>query len=528
MKYASAGILLSVLMTGAAGCAVPEDAELEQPATTENPLISLNGIGSTAWVVLPEPSSGANGQANMTLLNDYTYDWTTEGTLVDASYPLQDELFLTGAQLSAMNMSAIQRIFKPGETAPSPWYPKVIKFVRFMEHLTACALPPTQTATIMIQDATGVTHNQTYNATFTGLLGLAPGWATNSNGIAGDTTAQQLVTACVAAEMNLFALPVSISMRDPDAPTTTPSTAEKASYPYLEGAFFGNLFLGSGPQLYSCSYPSNAGYATGVGRNCTGPGSPCVSIVDTGACTSACNSTYTGDDTGSPSFLDLGTNTKNTVGFNTCSGGGTSYPNVMTVFLGASSLPAGELAVKSFPASGFGSVTCPAGATLAGLSASVKNGSNAAVASALCKTEGTDTFPNMLGGIAPPGAGITTTIAFKPNTSVTRSSRIFPSSMPFPGSGNYKLECSETEYVSGITTNNGSLSGVSCTTGDADGTFCRVLSFASGDNRDTTLSGNWPSSGSHTGECALNEHIGGIAFGPGATPAPLSILCCTN
>ncbi|QRK07026.1 hypothetical protein JQX13_44390 [Archangium violaceum] len=107
-----------------------------------------------------------------------------------------------------------------------------------MKYLVQCAVPSGQTRSYTAPD-TGITY------TWTGNLGLAPGW---SRGTAATLDEQQLISACLAAHTNKYGIHVPLSVL---GPTTSgapiPYSAEElASFPEKEGCFFGNLFTDEG------------------------------------------------------------------------------------------------------------------------------------------------------------------------------------------------------------------------------------------------------------------------------------------
>jgi hypothetical protein len=105
---------------------------------------------------------------------------------------------------------------------------------------------------------------------------------------------QKLVSACLAARTNYFGISVHISLRGAaDALEDNTTAAELAAYPYVEGAFWGNLFTSS-PALYSCYDPANVAHSRADDRCCAtgsledGQVEPCGMIALTGSCEDAC------------------------------------------------------------------------------------------------------------------------------------------------------------------------------------------------------------------------------------------------
>jgi hypothetical protein len=118
---------------------------------------------------------------------------------------------------------------------------------REVEYIVRCALPPT--ASITKKDQYGNSY------TFTGLLGLAPGWQSG----ACDTNCQESVSACLLAHVNTAGIhvPLWIVSGHPSI-----GWGQDPEFPNHEGSFFGNVFLlgahGSDPAkapMYYCTGP---------------------------------------------------------------------------------------------------------------------------------------------------------------------------------------------------------------------------------------------------------------------------------
>jgi hypothetical protein len=149
----------------------------------------------------------------------------------------------------------------------------------FFRYLISCALGPNHSVSYTWTDSTGHTHTEINP----GGLGLAPGW---ENGAATQTD-KEVVSACLAARTNSKGIPVPISLRGKNITGLTVTSGERSAYTYGEGAFWGNLFNGSNPYVYSCSRVAfNAGASTSQyltqGRTCTTVG--CGIITSVGAC----------------------------------------------------------------------------------------------------------------------------------------------------------------------------------------------------------------------------------------------------
>ncbi len=107
-----------------------------------------------------------------------------------------------------------------------------------MTYVVRCAMPANQTLTY-----TDPTTGQAY--TWTGSLGLTPGWA---GGALPTEQEQQIITACLAAHVNRHGQHVLFSLRGRNAVNVEIPTGitELLEFPRQEGCFFGNLFKGEG------------------------------------------------------------------------------------------------------------------------------------------------------------------------------------------------------------------------------------------------------------------------------------------
>ena len=112
-----------------------------------------------------------------------------------------------------------------------------------LKYTVGCALDSTQSFSFSWTDSLGLSHNETY----VGMLGLATGWASGPLGV----SAQEWISACLAARTNYYGTPVIISSRGSCGALNTVNTSEAAAYANEEGAFWGNIYT-STPALYSC------------------------------------------------------------------------------------------------------------------------------------------------------------------------------------------------------------------------------------------------------------------------------------
>jgi len=153
-----------------------------------------------------------------------------------------------------------------------------------MTYVVRCAMSADQTLTY-----TDPTTNQSY--TWTGSLGLAPGWA---SGAPATTREQQLITACLASHVNKYLQHVPFSVRGRDANTNEIPTeeGELAVFSQREACFFGNLFTGEGIYVGSDRGVFNPKESTS--RACSiwsVPGSNpnhCPPMIHVGSCSALC------------------------------------------------------------------------------------------------------------------------------------------------------------------------------------------------------------------------------------------------
>ena len=244
MKRFNPAVLFSLsLALGAAACSDVSDqgiVNVEDPLTSENGLTS-NGLTSNGLT--------SNGLTS----NGLTSNGLSSGALTN----------------NATVMKALRDQTATGDLTRL-----------FFRYLINCALPSEHSVTYTWTDSTGMMHTETDP----GALGFAPAW---ENGAATQLD-KELVSACLGARTNSKGIAVPLSLRAKNVAGLTVSSSERSSYTYGEGAFWGNLFNGSGvPYLYSCSRVAfDSGVSTSQylaqGRTCTMGG--CGIITPVGAC----------------------------------------------------------------------------------------------------------------------------------------------------------------------------------------------------------------------------------------------------
>jgi hypothetical protein len=251
------------LLVGTGCIAAPDD---EAVATAEESVVVLNGMVLNGMV-----------------LNGMVLNGAPTGAMAAGA--------LSPGALAALAPGALQDPSQTGDLTR-----------QLVRYAVGCAFTPSQSFAVTWTDSAGVVHDDVY----AGDLGLAPGWATGPLGSAG----QQMVTACLAARVNRFGVSVQISLRSQRDPLEDETTAaELAAYPYVEGAFWGNLFA-SQPWVKACYVQANVDHSRAAQRTCaagyvdptTGAVLECGIIDILGPCSRACSSFSSADQAYSGCF----------------------------------------------------------------------------------------------------------------------------------------------------------------------------------------------------------------------------------
>ncbi len=201
-----------------------------------------------------------------------------------------------------------------------------------MRYVARCALAAGQSLSYSYM-------GRTY--TWSGALGLAPGWA---GGAAATLTEKQLISGCLAAHVNKFGVSVSIAVEGENAlGVQIPIAAnELTTYSFREGAFFGNLYAFP-PVVYSCVDHPGQGSAKSSVRACAfdplanGSSTACAPILQVGNCSALC----TPDSTRTY--------------YESCTYGGVTYKPVTTRVLPADIFTCGDGVCQVSESCGFGS-----------------------------------------------------------------------------------------------------------------------------------------------------------------------------
>ena len=186
---------------------------------------------------------------------------------------------LNGIALNTMDPKSLAAIQDPGSNGTLAR--------AFLKYAIGCAFSTSQSFSFTWTDASNGVHQETY----VGELGVAPGWATgplNSQG-------QYMVTACLAARVNYYAMPVIISIRSLTEPLKTLSgSQELVMYPDVEGAFWGNLWAPT-PFIHACYNDATVANSRAWKRECAtghlntdGTIAECGMIDIVGPCSSVC------------------------------------------------------------------------------------------------------------------------------------------------------------------------------------------------------------------------------------------------
>lgn len=157
----------------------------------------------------------------------------------------------------------------------------------FVRYLVRCAFDSSRAFKFTWTDADGITRAESYD----GHLGLAPQWATGPLGYNGE----HVVSACMAAHVNYYGIPVLISLRSGDKPLRLhPNDPELTDYSKVEGAFWGNLWAPQ-PYINACYNSANVNNSRSRYRDCAaghlnqdGTISECGIINIAGSCSSVC------------------------------------------------------------------------------------------------------------------------------------------------------------------------------------------------------------------------------------------------
>ena len=201
----------------------------------------------------------------------------------------ENALNLNALNLNALNLDALNPGALSTETLaaiqdPGPNGALARELVRYA---ASCALTGNQRFDFSWTDAQGVAHDESYP----GLLGIAPTWATGPL----DPVGQRMVSACLAARVNYYRVPVVISARSLREPLKTLATSDElASYPDVEGAFWGNLFADH-PFLNACYNGATIANSRSWQRDCAvghlneaGEIEECGMIRIAGPCSQVC------------------------------------------------------------------------------------------------------------------------------------------------------------------------------------------------------------------------------------------------
>jgi hypothetical protein len=190
-------------------------------------------------------------------------------------------LSVNGLSVNGLSTQDFQNWF---QTSPT-------QFDSVMRYVVLCAVPAGQTRTY-----TDAVAMKTY--TWSGGLGLAPGWA---SGQPATVAEQQLVSACLAAHVNKFAVHISISVlgRDATGQTIPYTDDELTSHSRREACLFGNLFSNDG--IYVGNDGEQLTSSESSTRACTLGGSPgtsqaanCAPLSPVGSCGTYCTLDATG------------------------------------------------------------------------------------------------------------------------------------------------------------------------------------------------------------------------------------------
>lgn len=153
-------------------------------------------------------------------------------------------------------------------------------------YAVGCAFDPTQSFSFSWTDSGGIIRNEVY----WGILGLVPTWASKQLNSSG----QRYITACLAARVNRYGMTVNLSLRGPTGGLSLTSEEERAAFPRLEGAFWGNIYTAT-PSVHACHSTPDDENSRSHHRDCAtgqldanGTLVPCGIIQLAGDCSTAC------------------------------------------------------------------------------------------------------------------------------------------------------------------------------------------------------------------------------------------------
>ncbi|MGK4007461.1 hypothetical protein WMF31_32870 [Sorangium sp. So ce1036] len=169
-----------------------------------------------------------------------------QGALIMENALSANALNLNALNLNALNLNALHPDALSAKSlaalaAPDLGGDMARELVRYA---VSCALDSHQSFKFSWRDQNGKLRKERY----VGQLGVAPNWATGPL----DEYGQRLVSACLAARVNYYQVPVVISVRSHENPLKKLCTSQELiDYPDVEGTFWGNVFAEE-PYINAC------------------------------------------------------------------------------------------------------------------------------------------------------------------------------------------------------------------------------------------------------------------------------------
>lgn len=188
--------------------------------------------------------------------------------------------------LANNGLTALGLLGTLGSTSFGTWFnqdPALADSV--LRYVAKCALAP-GTSVTWKNRTTGLTY------TWTGELGLAPGWATSRRAPAAAET--RTVTACLAALANKYGLtvPISLQGRSVTGAAIPLAAGELTTYSVQEGCFFGDVFDGTGVFVgldhQSWDAQTTSARACALDVHLSGTNASCPPIYQVGFCRTYC------------------------------------------------------------------------------------------------------------------------------------------------------------------------------------------------------------------------------------------------
>lgn len=209
--FALASLSLSLI-----GCAVDASESDSEEMAVETSAQAWSTVSDPTYTAAPRAAQQNERAAVWTNGNDPLFFWkpSTQSALLALS---QTAIVNANGQLASTTLTAS------------------VGGNRLLKYVVGCALPQ------------GTTVSGPGGATWEGVIGIAPTWAT---GALSDTSTQRWMTACLVQTLNGLGAEVPFQLSgDNDALAESPDP----DYRVLDATMFGNLFVAIGARAYACT-----------------------------------------------------------------------------------------------------------------------------------------------------------------------------------------------------------------------------------------------------------------------------------